>query len=142
MTNDRLQVQAARLLEGIDRTSPLETINQIYSSGIELVLEAPELAELMFRVGRELPKGLRDDMWSLLDPITNELFRQARAGASAGVFPTAHPDRFGRILADMLASAIDELTQGGNPRREFAEVLEARLAFIRAGLAGEGRSEE
>lgn len=134
---DRIPPLLEDLLADLERTSPLEIINQIFTRGFELVVRAPELAELMFRVGRELPKDLRDEMWALLDPITNELFRQARAGAASGEFPSSHPDRFGRILADMLASAIDELTLSGDFQAEMDEVLEARLTFISRGLIGE-----
>jgi AcrR family transcriptional regulator len=133
---DRVPPLLQCLLAGLEATDPLETLNEIFTNGIELVVRTPELAELMFRVGRELPKELRDAMWALLDPITNELFRQARAGAAAGDFPSRYPDRFGRILADMLASAIDELTHGGDFKADMEEVLEARLAFIRYGLVG------
>ena len=134
---DRIPPLLEELLADLERTTPLKIINQIFTRGFELVVRAPELAELMFRVGRELPKDLRDAMWALLDPITNELFRQARAGAAAGEFPSSHPGRFGRILADMLASAIDELTLSGDVRAEMDDVLEARLSFITRGLAGE-----
>jgi len=137
---DRIPPLLEDLLGELERTTPLEAINEMYSKGIELVVRAPELAALMFRVGRELPKDLRDEMWALLYPITNELYRQARAGAASGEFPGSHPDRYGRILADMLASAIDELTQSGDAHNDFAAVLEARLSFIRYGLAG-GREE-
>jgi hypothetical protein len=37
----------------------------------------------------------------------------------------------------MLASAIDELTHGGDVKADMEEVLEARLAFIRFGLVGQ-----
>lgn len=115
---------------------PLERINYIFSAGIELVVSAPELAELMFRVGRELPKDLRDQMWQLLGPVTSEIFRQCRAGAKAGEFATKHPDRCGRVIADMLVSAIDELTQERDVKTTAPDVLESRLAFIRGGLLG------
>lgn len=124
------------LLEPDEGDEPLERINQIFTQGINLVIESPEMAELMFRVGRELPKGLRDDMWDLLVPVTKELFRQCRAGSQSGEFATRHPDRCGRVVADMLVSAIDELTQEKDVREAAPLILQSRLAFIRGGLLG------
>lgn len=123
------------LAEGSDG-APLERINYIFSAGIELVVAAPEIAELMFRVGRELPKDLRDEMWDLLGPVTEEIFRQCRAGAQSGDFATSKPDRCGRVIADMLVSAIDELTQEPDIKTAAVEVLQSRLTFIRGGLLG------
>ncbi len=133
---DRIPPLLDELLAGNDVSDPLERINYIFSAGIELVVAAPELAELMFRVGRELPKDLRDQMWELLSPVTAELFRKCRAGAKAGVFATQQPDRCGRVIADMLLSAIDELTREPDVKAAAPFVLESRLAFIRGGLLG------
>ena len=133
---DRVPPLIERLLDEIEEAPPLGTINQIFAGAVELVLRAPELAELMFRVGRELPKGLRDQMWELLDPVTDELFRQCRAGVAAGTFVTDYPDRDGMVLADMLVSAIDGLTHETDARRAAPAVLASRTAFIRGGLLG------
>ena len=133
---DRIPPLLDELLADGAEGTPLERINYIFSAGIELVIAAPELAELMFRVGRELPKDLRDQMWDLLGPVTKELFRQCRAGAKAGDFATETPDRCGRVIADMLVSAIDELTQESDVKTAAPEVLQSRLTFIRGGLLG------
>lgn len=134
---DRIPSRLAAMLDQIDAESPLERINYIFAEGLALVLEEPEIAELMFRVGRELPKDLRDEMWDLLLPVTKELFRQCRAGAESGLFPTKHPERCGRVLADMLVSAIDELTQDNDAKEAAPLILASRLAFIRGGLLGD-----
>lgn len=133
---DRIPPLLDRLLDSVADGSPLDRINQIFEEGVELVLAAPELAELMFRVGRELPKDLRDEMWDLFLPITQELYRQCSAGATSGQFATKHPERCGRVLADMLLSAIDELTQDPAPTEAAPLVLASRIAFIRGGLLG------
>ena len=116
--------------------TPLARINQIFTRSIELVVKAPELAELMFRVGRELPKELRDQMWELLAPVTKELFRQCRVGAESGDFATEHPDRCGRVLADMLVGAIDELTREADVAKAAPVIAASWLAVIRGGLLG------
>jgi len=133
---DRIPPLLDELLTVNEQGDPLERINYIFSAGIELVTAAPELAELMFRVGRELPKDLRDEMWELLSPVTREIFRQCRAGSEAGDFATQQPDRCGRVIADMLVSAIDELTQERDVKTAAPFVLQSRLAFIRGGLLG------
>ena len=133
---ERIPPLLAELLADGDAEGPLERINYIFAAGIDLVLAAPELAELMFRVGRELPKDLRDQMWELLTPVTKEIFIQCRAGADSGVFATQQPDRCGRVVADMLVSAIDELTQESDAKAAAPSVLASRIAFIRGGLIG------
>ncbi|NND01792.1 MAG: TetR/AcrR family transcriptional regulator [Acidimicrobiia bacterium] len=133
---DRIPPLLDELLESEVEGCPLERINYIFTAGVEMVVAAPELAELMFRVGRELPKDLRDQMWELLGPVTDEIFRQCRAGSAAGEFATQHPDRCGRVIADMLVSAIDELTQERDVKTTAPYVLQSRLAFIRGGLLG------
>lgn len=133
---DRVPPLLDNLLNQLQAGTPLDRISHVYTKGIQLVLDAPEIAELMFRVGRELPKDMRDEMWLLLAPITKELFRQCRAGSESGSFLTTQPDRCGRVLADMLLSAIDELTQESNAREAAPFILSSRLAFIRGGLLG------
>ena len=133
---DRIPPLLDRLLEPDGGDAPLERINHLFTAGVGMVIESPELAELMFRVGRELPKDLRDDMWDLLIPVSKEIFRQCRAGSESGEFATRHPDRCGRVVADMLVSAIDELTQEENAREAAPLILQSRLAFIRGGLLG------
>ncbi|MDH3462766.1 MAG: TetR/AcrR family transcriptional regulator, partial [Acidimicrobiia bacterium] len=133
---DRLPPLLAAMLERIDGAGPLDTINRIFAESIDMVLAAPELAELMFRVARELPKDLRDQMWDVLAPVTREIFRQCRAGAETGEFVTKHPERCGRVIADMLVSAIDELTQESAPKQAASSVLASRISFIRGGLLG------
>ena len=133
---DRIPPLLEELLASDEQDDPLERINYIFGAGIQLVVAAPELAELMFRVGRELPKDLRDQMWDLLSPVTKEIFRQCRAGAAAGHFTTQQPDRCGRVIADMLVSAIDELTQESDVKTNAPFVLQSRLAFIRGGRVG------
>ena len=133
---DRIPPLLDELLADGGQGTPLERINYIFTAGIELVVAAPELAELMFRVGRELPKDLRDQMWELLGPVTREIFRQCRTGSESGDFATAMPDRCGRVIADMLVSAIDELTQETDVKTSAPEVLQSRLTFIRGGLLG------
>ncbi|MFC2177386.1 TetR/AcrR family transcriptional regulator [Actinomycetota bacterium] len=134
--SDRIPPLIDGMLDRIEEASPLETINQLFAGAVDLVVQAPELAVLMFRVGRELPKGVRDQMWQLLNPVTDELFRQCRLGAEAGTFVTAHPHRYGMVLADMLVSAIDELTHENDARKAAPAVLASRIAFIRGGLLG------
>ncbi len=134
--SDRVPPLVEGMLDRLKEAGPLETINQIFAGSMDLVVEAPEMAALMFRVGRELPKALRDEMWELLNPVTDELVRQCRRGAEAGTFATEFPDRYAMVLADMLVSAIDELTYEREPRRVAPAVLAARTAFIRGGLLG------
>lgn len=134
--DDRVPPLLAELLSHLDGDSPLDRINQIFSESVQLVLDSPEVVELMFRVGRELPKDLRDEMWDMLLPISKELFRQCRAGAESGAFQTTQPERCGRVVTDMLVSAIDELTQEDDARQAAPFVLASRLAFIRGGLLG------
>lgn len=133
---DRIPPLLDQLLDPGDAETPLDRINHLFTAGMAMVIESPELAELMFRVGRELPKDLRDDMWDLLIPISKEIFRQCRAGAESGEFATKQPDRCGRVVADMLVSAVDELTQEENAREAAPLILQSRLAFIRGGLLG------
>ena len=133
---DRIPPLIEGMLGGSGDSPPLEAIDQIFAAAVDLVIEAPELAELMFRVGRELPKDLRDQMWELLAPVTEELFRLCRAGAASGTFVAEHPDRLGSLLADMLVSAIGELTHERDARRAAPAVLASRTAFIRGGLLG------
>jgi len=133
---DRVPPLVEGMLGRLGEAEPLDTINQIFAEAMDLVIEAPELAALMFRVGRELPKSLRDEMWELLNPVTDELLRQCRLGAQAGTFATEYHHRYAMVLADMLVSAIDELTHESDPRRAAPEVLAARTAFIRGGLLG------
>jgi AcrR family transcriptional regulator len=134
--SDRVPPLIDGMLGCVEEGPPLEMINQLFAGAVDLAVQAPELAALMFRVGRELPKGLRDQMWELLNPVTDELFRQCRRGAEAGTFETDHPDRYGMVLADMLVSAIDELTHESDARKAAPAVLASRTAFIRGGLLG------
>lgn len=133
---DRVPPLLEEVLAGVEDQSPLEAIDQIFTESMALVVKVPELAELMFRVGRALPEPLRNQMWTLFSPITKELYRQSRAGVAAGDFATRCPDRLGRILADMLVSAIDELTQEADPKASAPDVTAARIAFLRGGLLG------
>ena len=133
---DRVPPLVEELLAGLDASAPLDRINQIFIRGVDLVLAYPELTELMFRVGRELPKELRDQMWELLEPITRELFIQCRIGVESKDFGSRHPDRYGRVLADTLLSAIDELSMEADRGAAAASILESRLTFIRGGLTG------
>jgi AcrR family transcriptional regulator len=136
VVEDRVPPLLNGILEAVDDDPPLEAINHIFVRAIDLVTKSPELAELMFRVGRELPKTLRDRMWELFSPITSRLYLECRAGSNAGIFPSKHPDRCGRVLADMLVSAIDELTQEDDPKKVAPIIVASRLAFIRGGLLG------
>ncbi|MCP3977290.1 MAG: TetR/AcrR family transcriptional regulator [bacterium] len=133
---DRIPPLLESVLAEIEDQPPLEAINQIFTQSIALVVKVPELAELMFRVGRALPEELRNQMWTFLSPITDELYRQCRAGVASGYFAAKHPDRLGRILADMLVSATDELTQEADPKAAAPVVTASRLAFLRGGLSG------
>ena len=131
---DRVPPLLEEVLMGVEDLPPLEAINQIFTESMALVVKVPELAELMFRVGRALPEELRNQMWTLFSPITTELYRQCRAGIGAGDFAANQPDRLGRILADMLVSAIDELTQEADPKTAAPVVTASRLSFLRGGL--------
>ncbi len=131
---DRVPPLLESVIDGLAGTTYLDRITEIFEAGVELAVQAPDLAELMFRVGRELPKELRDQMWELLNPVTKELFRLCRAGAENGEFATKRPNRCGRVLADMLVSAIDEISFESDPGRAAHEILQSRLAFVRGGL--------
>lgn len=131
---DRLPPHLDQVLAAGRAGTPIERINAIFAAGIDLVVREPELATLMFRVGRELPKELRDRMWDLLNPITTELLTQCQSGSKAGDFATRHPDRCGRVLADLMVSAIDELSKEDDPGEAAPFVLASRLAFVRGGL--------
>ncbi len=133
---DRVPPLLEDVLNGVEDQAPLDAINQIFTESMALVVKVPELAELMFRVGRALPEELRNQMWTLFSPITSELYRQSRAGVASGDFAASDSDRLGRILADMLVSAIDELTQEPNPKAAAPALTAARLAFLRSGLTG------
>ena len=126
------------LLTRTPQSDPLEAIDFLFAESVAIAKREPDLAVLMFRVGRELPKPLRDLMWRILDPIGDELTRHCDAGYAQGQFGGVSPARSGKVLADLLISAMDEITLAKHPAAEAGEILESRRRFVRRGLVADG----
>ncbi len=113
----------------VDRRTEL-----LFQGAFQLALEQPDLAELLFRVGRELPKPERDHMWHTLDRVARELYELCGAGIATGVFSATSAVTCGRAVADLLVGGIDELTQHDDVVAAAPAILSERLLFMRQGL--------
>lgn len=126
------------LLDGLVAQLPdagaVERTEALFRGAFDLVGAHLELAVLLFRVGRELPKPSRDRLWRCLAPITRELFRVCRQGVESGAFQFSDPELLGQIMADQMVGAVDQVTQAPDPLPALPRILDARIAFVRGGL--------
>ncbi len=145
-----LEDRVPPLMEALVDALPDVAIHQrtelLFQGAFQLALEQSDLAALLFRVGRELPKPERDEMWRTLDRVTQELYRLCAVGTASGVYSASSVTTCGRAVADLLVGGIDELTQHEEVIQAAPMILAERLVFLRQGLGvdrggatGEGR---
>jgi AcrR family transcriptional regulator len=116
-----------------------ERMEMLFRGAFQLTLDHPDLTALLFRVGRELPKPERDQMWHTLDRVTGELYRLCSVGLGSGVYAATSSTTCGRAVADLLVGGIDELSQHDDVLAAAPAILAERLVFMRQGL-GVGRA--
>ena len=134
IVEERVPRRLQALVDEIPTTDPMERLEEIFRRSFRLAADYLEITLVFFRVGRELPRQLRDRLWAALDPVTKELFRICREGVESGRFSAGKPYHKGRIVADLLVGGIDELTHAEDPVAVFDRVLDARVRFLRGGL--------
>lgn len=120
-------------------TSNRDRISTLLERVLVGVGSEPELTQLVFRVGRNLPTDLQTRMWESLDPITNEIGACCARGIASGEFAAAEPALLCRAVADLFTGAIEEVLRAERPRAHVAPVFESYRGFLDRGL-GSGRA--
>jgi AcrR family transcriptional regulator len=133
-----LQDRVPPLMDGLVAALPDAPVHQrmeaLFREAFQLALDHPDLTELLFRVGRELPKPERDQMWHTLDRVTAELYRLCVEGLGAGVYAATSSATCGRAVVDLLVGGIDELSHHEDVLAAAPSILDERLVFMRHGL--------
>jgi len=132
LLHERIPPLLEKVLDLDQSGSAADRMERMFSRAFDLVEEHRVESILLFRVGRELPKTLRDEMWAILDPIANEISRICIEGVGSGEFDHPDPVTLQAIVADQLVGGIDELTYRG--LHEAAAIANARIRFLRMGL--------
>ena len=87
---------------------------------------------MLFKASRELPKPERDAVWSVLQPIRDEIMVLCQELVVSGRFDDIDPISLGRTIGDHVVGGIDELSERG--KDEADAIITARTAFLRRGL--------
>ncbi len=131
---DRVPPLVDDLVDSLPDVSLFERMEKLVEGTFRLAVEHPDLVALLFRVGRELPKPERDEMWYTLDRLTDELYRLCSMGIATGEFAAGPAGSCGRMVADLLVGGVDELTHHEDLAHAEPSIRAARLAFLRHGL--------
>jgi AcrR family transcriptional regulator len=129
---ERLPPVIERILDGLPQDDAVTTLIEIMRRSLLGFYEYPIETALLFKVSRELTKPERDAVWSVLQPIRNEILTLCEDLVDSGRVADADPESLGVTIGDHVIGGIDELSERGKQNAEV--VIASRTGFLRRGL--------
>jgi AcrR family transcriptional regulator len=129
---ERLPQVAQRTLEDLPDGDVVGRLTEILRRSLISVYEFPVETALLFKASRELPKPERDAVWSVLNPIRNEIMDLTSALVKQGALKGVDPISLGVTIGDHVIGGIDELSERGE--QDADAIIAARTGFLRRGL--------
>jgi len=129
---ERLPLVAERTLENLPKGDVVDRLTEILRRSLVSFFEFPVETALLFKASRELPKPERDAVWSVLNPIRDEIMLLTSALVEQGVLKGVDPISLGVTIGDHVIGGIDELSERGE--HEADAIIAARTGFLRRGL--------
>jgi AcrR family transcriptional regulator len=131
---ERLPPVTGRVLEALPETDLIDRLTELMRRGLTFFYEYPVETALLFKASRELPKPERDAVWSVLQPIRDEIMVLCRELVDSGRLAGVDPVSLGTTIGDLVIGGIDELSERG--RDDADAVVATRTGFLRRGLGG------
>ena len=111
-----------------DDGAPGARIVGLFRGCFQLLVTEPNLARVLFLVGRELPSDARSRMWHVLDPASEELGRMCRELSDGlGGVDVRHVSR---AIGDLLVGGLEEALASRDLVRAVPDILDARIRFL------------
>lgn len=129
---ERLPPVTQRVLDGLPEADAVNRLIEIMRRSLQCFYEFPVETALLFKVSRELPKPVRDAVWSVLHPLRNEILRLCEHLVDSGRLPEADPVSLGSTIGDHVIGGIDELSERG--KQDADAIIASRTGFLRRGL--------
>lgn len=114
------------VVAGLPAAAAPERLEALFERAFEAVREHPDLALLMFRIGRELPAPARERMWRSLDAGRDEVRSLCARLSDESWIPA-------RCVSDLLLGGLEELA-GADDHAAAGPLLATRRRFLRTGL--------
>jgi AcrR family transcriptional regulator len=129
---ERLPPLVEQILDALPGADVIDRLAEIMRRALGCFYEYPVETALLFKASRELPKPERDAVWSVLQPIRDEIMVLCQELVVSGRFDDIDPISLGRTIGDHVVGGIDELSERG--KDEADAIITARTAFLRRGL--------
>jgi len=130
---DRVPDILTEAVARLTATEPRVRMRQLFEVCFDVTVQNIKTADVLFRVGRELPSTARDVMWRALDPMTTEVSRLCALGVASEAFKGS-PDLLAQTVADLLVGGIDQLLARDEVEQAASAILHQRLTFLEHGL--------